>query len=175
VLWEASLPAKTYDLVDVTKAYKGELREFFLDLKRWKRFKSRYKLSWQKTRFNAVSRASVARERGIYVFTIELSPSKLPAHGYIMYVGITGAGPSAETLYSRYGRYLADLRTGEGRPAILFMLNNWRDDLFFNFVPLPNRAVDLRKLEKAFIGAIVPPMNKSDLEATIRKAKAAAF
>jgi hypothetical protein len=55
------------------------------------------------------------------------------------------------------------------------MLNNWRDDLFFNFVPLPNRAVDLRKLEKAFIGAIVPPMNKSDLEATIRKAKAAAF
>ena len=40
---------------------------------------------------------------------------------------------------------------------------------------LPNPSVDLGKIEKAFINAIMPPVNKRDLEATIGAAKAAAF
>lgn len=165
---------KYYDIVNFTKKYKGELHSFFLDLKAWRQFKTRYKLEWQKLRFGPESLPRIPKIRGLYAFTVELSPAKLPVHGYIMYVGITG-GDSGATLHSRCYQYLRELKSHEGRPAVLFMMENWRDDLFFNFVPLPNHSVKLEKLERAFINSIIPPINKRDLEADISAAKAATF
>jgi len=165
---------KHHDLVNFTKKYKGELAEFFMDLKSWRRFKTRHTLDWQKIRFGEAHHSSVPEERGIYVFTVELSPTKLPGHGYILYVGITGAD-SAANLYKRYAQYLGHLKNQDGRPAVYFMLDNWADDLFFNFVTLPNTKVDLAKIEKSIINAVIPPVNKRDLEATITSAKAAAL
>jgi len=100
---------------------------------------------------------------------------KLPAHGYILYVGITGDESEAANLYKRYGQYLAHQRKEDGRPAVSFMLQNWAGDLFFNFVPLPNKAVNLARIESSFINALVPPINKRDIEGVLRAAKAATF
>ncbi|RWP51058.1 hypothetical protein [Mesorhizobium sp.] len=162
------------DLVSQTKWFKGELQHFFLDLRRWRKFRTRYKLDWQRERFAEASGPKIPDERGIYVFTAELSPGKLPPHGYILYMGITGDISNA-TLKSRYAQYIRQHKTMNGRPAITYMLANWEEDLFFNFVPLPNKSIDLSHLEKAFLSAVVPPMNKRDIEATITNAKAAAF
>jgi hypothetical protein len=166
---------KPYDLIRATKDYKGNLHEFFLDLTQWRNFKSKHPLQWSKVRFDDSSRSSVAQERGIYVFTVELSPSDLPGHGYIMYVGITGADASLATLRTRYGQYLRQQKKQRGRPAVTMMLVNWKNDLFFNFAPLPNAAADLPAIETAFLEAIIPPVNKAYLSAKVRNPKAAAF
>lgn len=168
------MAGKHHDLVNFTKKYKGELHEFFLDLKKWRSFRTRYQLNWQKIRFDETNHASVPKERGVYAFTAELSPAKLPAHGYILYIGITGDDSEAN-LYKRYAQYLRHLKNEDGRPAVYYMLDNWSGDLFFNFVSLPNTQVDLGKIEKSMIGALMPPVNKRDMDATITSAKAAAF
>lgn len=168
------MPGKHHDLVDFTKRYKAELHGFFLDLRKWRDFKTRYKLDWQKIRFDEASHGSVPHDRGIYIFTVELSPTKLPAHGYILYVGITGDDSDAN-LYKRYAQYLRHLKNQDGRPAVYYMLDNWAGDLFFHFVSIPNTAVDLSRIEKSIINAVIPPVNKRDMEATIASAKAAAF
>ncbi|RUW90244.1 hypothetical protein [Mesorhizobium sp. M7A.F.Ca.US.010.02.1.1] len=162
------------DLVNQTKKYKGELHEFSLSMTQWRKFKTKYKLTWQKTRFDEANHVHIPKERGIYAFTVELSPSKLPQHGYILYVGITG-DTSAATLHSRYRQYVANLKKEDGRPAVFFMLKNWSGDLFFNYVPLAGSSVDLSKMEKSLLSAVIPPVNKRDIEATITAAKAAAF
>ncbi len=162
------------DLVNQTKRYKGDLHEFSLSMAQWRKFKTRYKLDWQKTRFEEANHVHIPKERGIYAFTVELSPGKLPHHGYILYIGITG-DTSAATLNSRYRQYVANLKKEDGRPAVFFMLKNWSGDLFFNYVPLARSSVDLAKIEKSLLSAVIPPVNKRDIEATITAAKAAAF
>lgn len=168
------MAGKHHDLVNFTKRYKAEKHEFYMDLAQWRRFNSRVNLPWQKVRFGEAHRASVPKDRGVYIFTVELAPTKLPSHGYIMYVGITGDDSEAD-LYKRYCQYLRHLKNQDGRPAVYYMLANWAEDLFFNYVALPNTAVDLRKIEKSIINAIIPPVNKRDLDAEITSAKAAAF
>jgi len=90
--------------------------------------------------------------------------AKLPPHGYILYVGITG-NTSNSNLQTRYRQYLHDLRSENGRPAIVYMLKNWPKDWFFNFVALLNRNGDLAKLEKALISCIMPPVGSIGLMA----------
>lgn len=58
---------------------------------------------------------------------------------------------------------------------MVYMMQNWPEELYFNFVALPNRNVDLAKLERAFINSVMPPVNKRDFEAKISAAKRAAF
>lgn len=91
-----------------------------------------------------------------------------------MYVGITGQDSDAN-LYRRYAQYLVDQRDQNGRPAVTYMLSNWDGDLFFNYVSLPNKKVDLHKMEKALLNAVRPPVNKRDLDATISAPRAAIF
>ncbi len=168
------MPGKHHDLVNFTKKYKSNLHSFFLDMASWKRFKTKFKLVWDKTRFDVAGRAKVPQERGIYAFTVELVPTKLPPHGYILYVGITGDDSNAN-LQKRYNQYLRNLQNEDGRPAVYYMMKNFKNHLFFNFVALPDKAVDLGKMETAFINSVMPPVNKRDLDASIGAAKAAAF
>jgi hypothetical protein len=165
---------KHHDLVNFTKKYKGNLHSFFLDMRSWKKFKTKFKLDWKKTRFDVSGHSAVPQERGIYAFTLELYPTKLPPHGYILYVGIAG-DDSNSNLYKRYSQYLLNLQNEDGRPAVFYMMKNFKAHLFFNFIALPNKAVDLAKIEKVFINAVMPPVNKRDFDANIGAAKAATF
>lgn len=116
------MAGKHHDLVNFTKKYKGEEHAFYLDMGNWRRFRTKYKLAWQKQRFEQASHPSIPKERGIYAFTLELAPSKLPVHGYILYIGITGDA-SAANLYKRFAQYLGHLKNEDGRPAVFYMLN----------------------------------------------------
>jgi hypothetical protein len=164
-----------HDLVKLTKKYKGDLHEFFLDMKSWNGFKTNVKLAWNRVDFKPASQASVPKVRGIYVFSLENNRVKLPPHGYILYVGITGDGTSAATLNSRFAQYIRHQTTRAGRPAVTYMLDNWAEDLAFYFSPVSNTKVSLAKIETRFIDAIIPPINKRDMSAEITAVKAAAF
>ena len=162
------------DIVNQVAKYKADMHAFFLDVDSWKAFKTRHSLVWQRMRFEAGSLTSIPEDRGIYAFTLELLPTKLPAHGYIMYVGITG-DTSSSNLRKRFAQYLREMKDRKGRPRVVHMLNKWGNDLFFNFVPLPAPNVSLAKLERAMLDAIIPPINDRDMSADIAAARKAAF
>jgi len=167
-------PVAKIDIVSITKKYKADLHEFFLDMESWKKFQPKPAISWKKVRFSDASQATIPKQRGIYAFTTEMSPGSLPSHGYILYVGITG-DVSAATLHKRFWQYMRHKKKGTGRPAVVYFLQNWKDDLFFHYVAIPDKATSLAALEKSFITSIMPPANKRDIEGDVSKAKAAAF
>jgi hypothetical protein len=163
------------DLVTRTKKYKGELHEFFLDMKSWGKFKTKAKLTWQGVAFTPANQSTIPEERGIYVFSVEHRGAKVPVHGYILYVGITGDEDSEGNLRKRYGQYVRQRETGKGRPAVTYMLHNWTGHLSFYFCPVINPKVSLAEIETKFIDALIPPINKRDMSADITAVKAAAF
>jgi hypothetical protein len=55
------------------------------------------------------------------------------------------------------------------------MLKNWSEDLYFHYVELPDRRVDLARIERALLNAIIPPINKRDISAEITAVRAATF
>lgn len=171
---DSRLPA-AYDLVKRTKRYKGDSHAFFVDTISWSKFRSRYKLEWARVPFGSASRKLVPEVRGVYVFSFEMFVTKFPQHGYFLYVGITGDGDSASNLRKRYSQYERQLKNENGRDAVLYMLKNWKGHLTFNYVALPNPAIDLAQLETAFINAVAPPVNKRDFEPELRAARKAAF
>lgn len=148
--------------------------QFYVDIKKWRAFKSSVRLDWQRTRFLSSNKSSVPKERGIYAFTVLMDSSDLPTHGYILYMGITG-DTSASDLQIRYGQYLADARRMNKRLKVCMMLDQWKDDLFFNFVPIPDKRVSLAKMERSFLSAIVPPANETDIDASVRDARDATW
>lgn len=162
------------DLVNFTKQYKAELEEFFLDLTSWRKFRSAYQLVWKKVRFDSQGRKNVPDERGLYAFTLELTPSALPPHGYILYVGITGQD-SKGTLNSRYRQYERERDQEKGRPRIVYMLKKWAGDIHFNFAPISDAKVNLKDVERSFLDAVIPPMNSADFSADIVRARKAAL
>lgn len=165
---------KHHDLVNFTKRFKAEKHSFYMDVASWKTFVSPIPLHWSRVPFGEASRAMIPQVRGLYVFTVEAAGTNLPQHGYILYIGETG-NTSKATLHSRYGQYLADLRKEDGRPAVFYMLSNWKQDLIFNFVEVPDTAVDVKAIQDSFIDAVIPPINKKDMKAIIRAGKAADF
>ncbi len=169
------VPGKHHDLVNLTKKFKGDSHEFFLNLNRWRRFNSVHALAWSKEKFNKSSKGKIPQERGLYIFTVELSTGLLPPHGYIMYAGITGDTSDNRDLRVRYGDYLRQLDKEDGRPAVYYMLKNWSKDLFFNYVALPDKKVDLAALEQSLLQAVIPPVNIRDLGAEVTAVKKAKF
>lgn len=105
---------------------------------------------------------------------MEVDAASLLAHGYIMYMGITGDTGSAN-LRKRYARYLLDLKNEDGRPKVLYMLQQWSDELFFNFVPNPDSSISLADIERSFLNAVAPPIIERDFEADLSAARKATF
>lgn len=165
---------KLHDLIADTDRYKASLYQFYLDLEAWRSFKSKYPLSWNKVKFDNSTRTTIPKERGIYAFTLAWDTSDLPHHGYILYLGITGDDSKAN-LHTRYAQYLNDLRRADKRPKVYYMLEKWKGDLFFNFVPIPDKRLSLRKIEKEFLSAIQPPINLRDMTIRVSDARRAAF
>jgi hypothetical protein len=142
-------------------AFEGEARDFLLSPKKWRTFATRARLDWEYVQFTKRNRHDVPSARGIYAFVIEHCDAQFPAHGYIMYVGITGHTAGNRTLRSRYAEYLRGIER-EKRERVRWMLNKFRTDLYFHFAVIPDQRLSLTKLETALLNAINPPCNKKD-------------
>jgi hypothetical protein len=158
------------DITRNTKAYKANLEHLFLAPRYWKKFKSSCPLNWQKVPFTARQKANVAQMRGIYAFVFEMPRVALPAHGYIMYVGIT-----ERQLDTRFGEYLRESDSIRARYRVGYMLQRFKSHLYFHFVPISDTAVDLEGLEGDLLNAICPPMNANDMSAELMAPKKAGF
>lgn len=158
------------DLLADIDHHKSSSWSVYLDLQKWRAFQASCPMKWTRFRFTRSNRPLIPKERGIYAFTVALDPSPLPEHGYILYMGITG-DESESNLYKRYNQYLGTQK----RPRVYNMLKRWEGDLFFSFVPIPDRRMSLAKIEKEFLSAIRPPVNERDFEASISYARRAAF
>jgi len=165
---------KFHDLIDRRDRYIAGLHGFFLDIRSWRNFVSATPLQWQRIKFWPSAKDNVPEQRGLYVFTVEAEGLQLPTHGYILYVGIAG-NTSAANLRKRYAQYVRNLVNEDGRPRVFLMLSKWRDDLFFNFVPITDVAVDLAEIERSFLNAVRPPVNIADFDADIGDPRKADF
>lgn len=122
-----------------------------------------YPLNWQKLRFNENNKASISNERGIYAFVVSIANTLIPQHGYIVYIGITGAR-NPRSLKARYADYLRERRLGSKRPRIRTMFSLWGDHLDFWFAPCPDTDLDLEVLERELNTLIIPPFVEKDFE-----------
>ncbi|WP_433884430.1 hypothetical protein [Pseudomonas vranovensis] len=165
---------KLHDLLADTANYKANSHSFYLDLQAWRQFKTKFPITWNKVKFEKSTQPHIPKERGIYAFTAVWDTSLIPDHGYILYLGITG-DESKSNLHTRYGQYLSEWRNASKRPKVYFMLEKWKGDLFFNFVPIPDKRLSLSKIETAFLSAIQPPINERDMSVKVTNARRAAF
>jgi hypothetical protein len=163
-----------FDLVDSSDRYASQFHAFYLDPEGWRKFDTPHDLMWTKIKFTQANRSLIPIERGVYAFTVEHCPSKFPKHGYLLYIGITG-NQSGAHLRQRYSQYLQNQSKEKGRPAVLYMLKKWPDNLFFSYCQLPDSTVNLAVLETDLLGALNPPVNKKDFPASISAARRARF
>jgi hypothetical protein len=157
--------------VNIVKSYK---LPFIINPKQLENFSTVVDLDWKKVEFLTKNKTQIPKERGIYAFILEHNEkSKLPNHGYVLYVGISGDN-SRYTLNARYGDYIRDKKEKK-RPSIHYMLNNWKKCLYFHYAIVTDRRISLNKMEKDMSDALMPPFSKKDFSAEIRDITKAAF
>lgn len=127
-------------------------------------------LSWQKTVFSVTNAASVADESGVYAFVIQHDGNGLPPHGYVAYIGQTGAKKHDRTLRARFRDYLNDKKRAK-RPRIWALLNKWETCLVFHFAPLDAKSVDLLDVEARLNDAMIPPIPRNDFSTTVMRSR----
>jgi hypothetical protein len=163
------------DPIKLGKYYKANQTAFFLDIKKWHSFRTRYKFDWDVVPFQPDKRDDVPEVPGLYAFVVSSDHPKLPPHAYVLYVGQSGHGTSKHNLKKRFGDYLRDQKNGTGRYAVCRMLVEFKDDLKFYFAAMPNAKLELEDVETKLLSAIIPPVNQNDFEADIKVARKAAF
>jgi len=147
---------------------RGNLFSFSLDSDRWRTYRKRVRLRWRSVRFTRGNRGLVPEARGVYTFIVHASHDCLPPHGYPVYVGITGDGRSKETLTTRYAGYLREQKERD-RYHIFFMLNKWKNNIFFCYATVRDKRYSLGKLETALNDALLPPFSRKDFSAEVRE------
>ncbi|MBF0555463.1 MAG: hypothetical protein HQK96_13060 [Nitrospirae bacterium] len=160
--------------VDRVKNIMAYSRPFMLNPHQWRKYSHPLKLSWSFVKFEDNNKITVPEERGVYAFVVRHVNDYFPHHGFIMYVGIAGKRGTKRTLRDRFLEYIVE-RTQNKRPAVHFMLNAYKEDLFFYYVPVSDTAVELEPLETALNDAILPPVSKMDFSAEMRAMKGAFY
>lgn len=150
----------------------GIKRCFFLEPARWRASRVKMPLTWQEVPFSPGGVSRVPKTKGVYAFVLRHVNNHFPPHGFILYVGITGHLRNGRTLYDRAKDYLREQKKNK-RPRVHYMLNKYKDDLFFNFVPIAGAGVDLEELEVDLNDALMPPVGQKDFSASMRAVKTA--
>jgi hypothetical protein len=127
-------------------------------------------LNWQRIRFVKKYSSSVVEAPGIYAFVIQHDGLGLPPHGYVAYIGQTGAERQKRTLRDRFNDYFGEKKRPK-RKHIWELLNKWDECLFFHFAPVDVKRADLAKIEQQLNDAMMPPYSRFDFSADIRKRK----
>ena len=95
-----------HDFVEKADALLVDFRRFLVSPKRWRTSRVKIAIDWTFLAFTEANRALVPKEAGVYAFIVRHENDHFPGHGFIMYIGITGAKGNGRTLRNRYGDYL---------------------------------------------------------------------
>lgn len=156
-----------HDFVRKVDALKADLQSFLLSPVRWRTSRVTRPLKWTFLTFSSANRTAVPKAAGVYAFVVRHVNSHFPDHGFIMYIGITGANGNGRTLHDRYGDYLQEKKKDK-RAKVHYMLNKYADDIYFAY-SATRPAIDLIKLELDLNDAIIPPVVVKDFTAEIRQ------
>ena len=130
-------------------------------------------LHWNSIQFGGDDIDKVpADRRGVYAFAIRTDSSVLPPHSYILYIGMAGRN-SDRPLRERYRDYLSPTKVStRGR---ITRVMNWRPVLQFMFAAVDNSVPteDIEALERQLNTALIPPYSERDMEADVRRKRAA--
>src|ERR1035438_1992753 len=127
-------------------------------------------LAWQRIPFLSHNATSVTEKPGVYAFVIQHEAQGLPPHGYIAYIGQTGAKRKDRTLRDRFKDYFGE-RKRPKRPRIYELLNKWEECLVFHFARIDPGVANLLDIEAKLNDAIMPPYSQQDFSAEIRMKK----
>ncbi len=149
------MPHDRLDIIEVRKA-KSSIQKFILWPEMWNDFSldlSDFK--WKEYSFARSQKNNIPDSKGVYTFVIKPRVANHPSCGYLMYVGQT----TDLTLRKRFGNYL-DEQDGKrkSRPKIEYLLQEYKDFLFFVCMPLNDRITPM-KVEVELLKAFIPPSN----------------
>ncbi len=163
----------TSDIVKQIDSITPYKQEFILHPVQWRTCQIR-DLKWQSVKFDQSHTQNIPVQRGLYSFIVKHLNNSFPSNGYVMYVGITGDKTYKRTLRSRYQEYLREIDRPK-RISIHEMLNRWNGDIYFYFVPVPDKRISLSKIETSLLDAMMPPLNERDFSGSFGKIIKAAW
>lgn len=129
-------------------------------------------LVWTTIAFTQLQLANVIAKPGVYAFSVVNRRLGMPPHGYLLYIGQTGAKRNSRTLKQRAAEYMQEKKTGRRRHVWDF-LNKWSGHLNFHFAALDPKAFDLEETEKMLNDAMLPPFVINDFTTEIKTKKKA--
>lgn len=129
-------------------------------------------LHWERLRFSKANLKKIALNPGVYAFVVGEDDTNLPAHGYVLYIGQTGAKAHDRTLRERASEYFAEKqKANPKRMDVYEFLNKWQRCLFFHFAPVDPSTSDLLGIEMKLNDALLPPHSSKDFSPEIRTRK----
>jgi hypothetical protein len=129
------------------------------------------KLVWNRVPFKKSKLSTIVNQPGIYAFSVLHDAVDLPPHGYVLYVGQTGAKKKGlRTLRQRAREYYREKTAGRREQVALF-LNKWARCLYFYYAQLDPATVDLLDIESKLNDALLPPYSVADFSPKIRRLK----
>lgn len=156
-----------HDFVQKVDALKVDIRSFMISPTRWRTSRVAIPLVWTFLPFTKANRANVPQQAGVYAFVVRHVNDHFPGHGFIMYIGITGANGNGRTLHDRYGDYLREQQKNK-RPKVHYMLDKYSEDIYFAY-SATDPAINLEALELDLNDAIIPPVVVKDFSAEVRQ------
>jgi hypothetical protein len=157
-----------HDFVDKVDAMRMDIRRFLLSPIRWRNSRVQIPIAWNYLDFTEANETLVPEHAGVYAFIVRHLNNHFPNHGFIMYIGITGANGNGRNLRLRYHDYLGEKKRNK-RPKLHYMLNKYADDIVFAHATFQDPTFDLGKLELDLNDAIIPPVVVKDFSAEIRQ------
>lgn len=130
---------------------------FILFPEYWNAFTWATTLSWTRLKFHQSSVIHVPNNlRGVYTFVAEPGVANHPSCNYLLYVGMV----EDSNFRTRFSSYLAEPNKFKPREHVLYMIDRWRDYLWFYYSPL-DPTFPAKTLEDALITAFLPPVNRN--------------
>ncbi|MBS0016862.1 MAG: hypothetical protein KFF72_10970 [Arthrospira sp. SH-MAG29] len=111
------------------------------------------KLEWKNCKFVKDAQVQIPDKQGVYCFSIKLG-RPFPEDIHLpLYIGKAAPGYLSE----RFESYFKERENIQGRTKIVFMLNKYKNELYFWWAVLPRRDVDT--VEEHLLMCCHPPCN----------------
>ena len=122
----------------------------------------------QFTPFERQAVSTISDAPGIYCFHVGHARTCLPPLGLSLYGGI-----SEDSLRRRCMRYFSEKDAKEGRLSVRRFLHVFEGELTLVWSEIDTTAFDIKRMERDFNDAMMPPYSRRDFSAELRAARGA--
>ena len=80
-----------FDIIKFSDKLQSYKQWFCLSPQQWQACQLNISFSWNSVKYERQNRNSIPKQRGIYAFVVKPDVSEIFDHGYLLYIGQTGA------------------------------------------------------------------------------------